>query len=143
MNSEVLTENWALWVAVVPALIAGQYVIRYLIRRTARGQLRQADKRHKQVSKAFANAKRFRAKAEARVEKLSGAASHVKPRVLQEAREALDDAIALQKIADDKLQVQANHVRRVIFEEFPPARHDKLRAQYLPQDVKDGRPFSF
>ena len=50
---------------------------------------------------------------------------------------------SLAKIADDKAQVQANHVRRVIFEEFPPSRHEKLRARYLPQDVADKRPFSF
>ena len=62
---------------------------------------------------------------------------------MSEAKEALQDALALEKIADDKAQVTANQVRRVIFEEFPPTRHEKLRRKYLPEDVRDNRPFSF
>ena len=70
-------------------------------------------------------------------------ADKVKPRVLQEARNALDDARALQRIMNDRAQVTRNLVRRAIFEEFPPSRHEKLRARYLPEDVESGRPFSF
>ena len=143
MNATELTENWALWAAAVPGLIVIVSVGRYLLRRTAGGRLRQVLKKQRQATKTVAKAHKLRAKAEARVRKLDARAQKVKPRILQEAREALEDALALQKIADDNALVQANHVRRVIFEEFPPARHEKLRAKYLPQDVEDGRPFTF
>jgi hypothetical protein len=62
---------------------------------------------------------------------------------LQEAKDAVDDANALQKILNDKVMVTENHVRRVIHDEFPPTEHDRLRRKYLPQDIKDERPFSF
>jgi len=41
------------------------------------------------------------------------------------------------------LLVTANKLRKTIFEEFPPARHEALRQRYLPGDAADGRPFSF
>lgn len=143
MNADAFSENWALWFAVVPGLIALVLILHYLAGRTARGRLRQVVKAHRRASRELAKTRRLCHQAEARLKKLSARAEKVKPRVLQEAREALQDARSLAKIADDKEQVQANHVRRVIFEEFPPTRHDKLRAKYLPQDIADKRPFSF
>ena len=65
------------------------------------------------------------------------------PMLVQEARDALQDARALQKIADDRLLVAENQVRRIIVEEFPPIKQLRLRRRYLPADVRDPRPFSF
>lgn len=143
MNADSLGENWALWLAVVPGLIVAVSVLRYLAGRTARGRLRKVLKEHRRATRDLAAARRLSEQAEARLRKLSARAEKVKPRVLEEAKEALDDARSLTKIAGDKVLVQANHVRRVIFEEFPPSKHDKLRAKYLPQDIADERPFSF
>ena len=74
---------------------------------------------------------------------MASRAGSIRPSSLQEAREKLEDAGALLKIARDRLMVAENQVRRVIFEEFPPARQESLRARYLPQDVVDKRPFTF
>ena len=70
-------------------------------------------------------------------------ADRVKPVDLEAARGALADAEALLRISSDKVLVEVNLLRKVIFEQFPPRRHEALRAQYLPDDVADGRPFSF
>lgn len=72
-----------------------------------------------------------------------GRAARVKPRVLQEAKEAVEDARAMTGILNDKLMVAENNVRRVILDEFPPVRHERMRDKYLPQDEKDTRPTSF
>ena len=93
--------------------------------------------------KALSSARKSLTSAVDRLEKLERRKEKVRPRVLQEAREAVEDARALEKIMDDRSQVTMNHLRRVIFEEFPPASHERMRAKYLPQDVEDGRPFSF
>ena len=67
----------------------------------------------------------------------------MKPRIIEEAKGRLADKELLAKRADDRAQVTANQLRKVIYEEFPPTRHETLRARYLPGDVADGRPFSF
>jgi hypothetical protein len=61
----------------------------------------------------------------------------------QTPREAVQDAEALLKIADDQVLIAENHVRKIIVEEFPPQRHDRMRSKYLPGDRRDARPFSF
>lgn len=86
---------------------------------------------------------RATAKAEKKLRGLLKRAERVIPRVLQEAKERVEDAQALQKILRDKVMVTENHVRRVIYDEFPPAAHERLRRKYLPQDIEDKRPFSF
>ncbi len=143
MNTSLILENWALWAAVLPAAIVLLAVIVTLYRRSARGQLSRAHRNYRAAEKMLANARKSAQAAGRRLEKLESRAEKVRPRTLQEAREALKDGRALEKIADDKAQVMMNHLRRVIFEEFPPARHERMRAKYLPQDVADGRPFSF
>ena len=97
----------------------------------------------RKARKELRKALRAQQKAEKRVQKLVQRAERVKPRVLQEAREAFEDAKALQKILHDKVMVTENHVRRVIYDEFPPTQHDRLRRKHLPQDIEDNRPFSF
>ena len=67
----------------------------------------------------------------------------MKPIRLQEATEAVQDAETLLKIADDQVLIAGNHVRKLIVEEFPPKRHDRMRSKYLPGEQKDDKPFSF
>jgi hypothetical protein len=134
MNIEALTSNWALIFAAVPALIAVILVLRFVLGRTASGQLRKMLKDHRVAQKRLAKARKLSQKTIARVEKLASREGQTKPRILQEAREAAEDARSLEKIADDQMQITANHVRRVIHEEFPPVRQEKLSKKYLPQD---------
>jgi hypothetical protein len=67
----------------------------------------------------------------------------VKPVRLQEARDAVQDAGALLKIAEDQVLIAENHVRKIIVEEFPPNRHERMRSRYLPGEREDGKPFTF
>jgi len=143
MNTAMLTDNWALWVAAIPGVVVVLSVAYLLLRQGAQGKLRQVVKAERSALHDLNNARNRTQKSEDRVRKLLEKSDNVKPRILQEAKDALADARALQKIADDKAQIATNHVRRVIFDEFPPSRHDKLRAKYLPGDVKQNRPFSF
>ena len=143
MNTTAFTEHWALWVAAIPGFVVVLSVVYLLLRQSSKGRLWRVVKAEKVAQRDLNNACNMTRKSEARVSELLKKAAAVKPRVLQEAKEALEDARTLQKIADDKAQVATNHVRRVIFDEFPPARHDQLRSRYLQGDVKDNRPFSF
>lgn len=143
MNTEALTDNWALWMAAIPGAFVVLAVIYLLFRQGAHGKLRKAVKIERAALKDLNHARNMTRRSEARVRQLLEKSDAVKPRLLQEAEGTLEDARALQKIADDKAQIATNHVRRVIFDEFSPSRHDKLRAKYLPGDVRDNRPFSF
>ena len=82
-------------------------------------------------------------RAKARLEGLAGRSESVKPVRLQEARDALQDAEALLKIARDHVLIAENHVRKIIVEEFPPKHHERLRRRCLPGEDDDSKPFSF
>jgi len=95
MNADMLTNNWALIFAVVPALIVVVVVLRYLIGRTGSGQLQQ---------------------------------------VVSGYRESLKEWKKAQIVTQhDRVLVAATHVRRVIHDEFPPIRQEKLRNKYLSE----------
>ena len=143
MTVDFLRHNWALVVAAALLLIIGVTTLVVLYRRSAAGQLSRTAKRAQQAHNNLAKAQKAVAAAEKRVSRLQKKAASVKPRVLQEAKEALQDAQALQKIAGDQILVANNHLRRVIYEEYPPARHEALRRKYLPDDKPDTKPFSF
>ena len=143
MNPQSLTENWALWAALLPATMAVAVVAWFVYRRSARGQLRAALKTHRTAELDLARASRSVRGLQGRLQRLMKKVGKVKPRRLQEARDELEDAQALERIMNDKVQVTRNLVRRAIFEEFPPAKHERLRAKYLPEDVESGRPFTF
>jgi hypothetical protein len=143
MTADALQQNWALWAATIPLIVVAVAVARSGWRRTAQGRLRAVLREHRSVLADAAKARRQRLRAEKRVRRLQRRADKVKPRVLAEARASLSDSEALARIADDRTQVAANQLRKVIYEEFPPTRHEALRARYLPADVADGRPFTF
>jgi hypothetical protein len=143
MDLNTLKSNWALVVATVIGGIIILIVLAQLIQRSAGGQLRKTvrdlNKAHQDEAKALRSAE----KAERIARRLHEKSDSVKPRHLQEAKEALEDARVLAKIANDKLLIAENHVRRVIHEEYPPRKQEKLRAKYLPTQERDKRPFSF
>lgn len=143
MNIDMLLQNWGLVVAGTLVLIVATIVITVLLRRSAGGQLRSAlatlDSCKREQDAAHSVAK----KTETKLVALQTRKDRVKPRVIEELRGLLSDKQALAKIADDQVLIAKNHVRRVIHDEFPPNQHDKMRARYLPDDVKDKRPFSF
>ena len=82
-------------------------------------------------------------RARSRLESLARRSESVKPSRLQAAQEAVQDAEALLKIASDQVLIAENQVRKIIVEEFPPKRHERMRRRYLPGDAEDGKPFTF
>lgn len=143
MNAELLQSNWAPIVASVVGIIIVLLAVLRIAGSSARGQLRRARKKLAAERAILQRANAVVAKAERQAGKLQQHANHVKPRLVQESKEALEDAKALAKIANDKVLIAENHVRRVILEEFPPSKHQRLRAKCLPETAPDKRPFSF
>jgi hypothetical protein len=75
-------------------------------------------------------------KAEKRLVKLRARADSVKPRHLQEAAEAVEDATALAKIANDQVMIAETRLRELILEEFPQNQHTALRARYFGDESR-------
>ena len=143
MDSELLKSNWALLVAVGIGLIIVLVVLLQLIRRSAWGQLRETRRTLAEARQDEARTLRAVEKAERIARRLHEQAEKTKPRHVQEAKEVLEDARMLAKIANDKVLIAENHVRRVIHEEYPPVQQERLRKKYLPEQAPDKRPFSF
>jgi septal ring factor EnvC (AmiA/AmiB activator) len=143
MNDTLLTGNWALVLAVVVASVAMIVVIAGVMRRSARGQLKRVRADFRKAQKSRDKAATTAEKLQRRLAKLGANADKVKPRLLQEAKDALQDARALEKIAHDRVLVAGNHLRRVINDEFPPAQQQKLRDRYMSVEERDKGPFSF
>lgn len=143
MDPEFLKSNWALLAAVGIGLIIVLIVLSQLIRRSAWGQLRATRRVLAKTRQGAARALRAVEKAERIAKRLQERAEHTKPRHVQEANGVLEDARMLAKIANDKVLIAENHVRRVIHEEYPPVQQERLRNKYLPEQATDKRPFSF
>jgi hypothetical protein len=143
MDIELLRENWGLVVATVLFVLLAAIFARAMYRQSAQGMLGIAQRKVRLLERQRDQLTRRAASAERRVAKLRAHQESVKPRAIAEASDALADAKALAKIADDQWLVAAQQLRRVIYEEFPPSRHDALREKYLPDDGPDKRPFSF
>jgi len=143
MTGGVFQQHWALWLAAAPLLIVTSSVIARVWRRSSRGRLGLALAEHRKALRAAAKAHRQHDGARASLDRLEKRAGKVKPRIVDEARGRLADQEMLARIADDRVQVTANQLRKVIYEEYPPNQHEALRKKYLPGDVADGRPFTF
>lgn len=143
MNLESLQSNWAGWLALAVLTLAIVLIIPILLKRTSRSKLNKVLSDMEATKKELRKIARAADKSEKKLQKMLANVERVKPRELQEAKDAVDDSKALTKILSDKMMVAQNHVRRVIYDEFPPARHDRMRAKYLPNDVKEERPFEF
>ncbi|MBT8098176.1 MAG: hypothetical protein KJO82_00430 [Gammaproteobacteria bacterium] len=143
MSVEFFRQNWALGIAAILLAVVAIIVVVTLYRRSATSQLSRTAKAARAARDKLAKAKKAADAAEKRARRLHDKASSVKPRLLQEAKEAMQDARALQKIAGDQVLVADNHLRRVIYEEYPPSRHESLRMKHLPDDKPNTNPFSF
>ena len=143
MNLESLQSDWAIWLALAILLIAAAMITPRLLKMTSRSKLSRVFADVKAARKELRKSVRAAKKAGKKFERLLARADRVKPRVLQEAKESVEDGRALAKILNDKVIVAETHVRRIIYDEFPPEKHEQMRAKYLPQDVIDDRPFSF
>lgn len=143
MTLELLQQYWALLIASVLGVAIALFVAYRLYCASARGQLLRTARSLATRQHTADRARRAVRDARARLEKLYANEASTKPRHLQEAADKLDDARALLKIAEDQALIAANHVRKIIVEEFPPKVHAKLRARYLPEPEPDGKPFTF
>ena len=143
MDWDILKSNWALAIAALLGIIILLITLARLFRRSAAGQLRKTVAALARARQDEAKTLKSVDKAERIARRLHENADRAKPRHLQEAKEALGDARALAKIANDKVLVAENHVRRVIHEEYPPRRQEALRHKHLPSQERDKRPFSF
>ena len=135
MNIESLQSDWAVWLALAAVIIAIAVLIPKLLKRTSRSKLKRVVADMNKARKELRKSNRTTRKAEKKARTLQARAERVKPRILQDAKEAFEDSQALEKILDDKVMVAENHVRRVIHDEFPPTEHERMREKYLPQDV--------
>ena len=138
-----MQQNWGLIVAASLLVLVGVSVIVTLFGRSAGARLRRQARELGRRRAALESARSGVKRRERKLAALQQRADCVAPRRLREAEESLEDARALAAIAHDQTLIAANLVRRLIFEEFPPTRHDRLRSRYLPGDDADGRPFSF
>ena len=142
MTLDYLSRNWAL----VAASVIGTAVLLFVVYRayqdSARGRLQGTIRQLRSREHDARAARRAVDKAHAGLDRLRAKADSAKPRRVQEASEALEDARALQKIADDQVLIARNHVRKIILEEYPPKRHEAMRTRYLGQDAGDQKPFT-
>ncbi len=143
MNLESLQSNWAIWLALAAILFAVAVLTPKLLKMTSRSKLKRVLENMKAARKELRKSTKSLRKKEKKLQKLLPRGDRVKPRVLKEAKEAVEDGRALAKILQDKVMVAETHVRRIIHDEFPPAQHDRLRDKYLAPEKEDKRPFSF
>ena len=143
MNVDLLRDNWALAIAAAIALAILLLGLLRALGASAPARLRKAaghlDRERARLRKAGAALER----AERRVQSLKARPENVKPRILQEAIGKAADQQALARIARDNVLIAEQRLRRIIHEEFAPAKQARLRARYLPDSPPDRRPFSF
>lgn len=142
MTIDYLARNWALVIASVLATAILLFVLFRVFQDSTRGRLRATVKQLRQREHAARTARKAVDKAVAKLDRLREKAAAVKPRHVQEASAALEDARALQKIADDQVLIARNHLRKLILEEYPPKRHQVMRDRYLGQETPDTKPFT-
>lgn len=82
-------------------------------------------------------------RAKRRLQRMQGKTQSVRPVRLAAARDDLSDAESLVKIAHDQVLVAENHVRRIIVEQFPPDKQEKLRARFRVDAAASNKPFTF
>jgi hypothetical protein len=143
MTKQFFIQNWALVAAIAAGGLAAFVALAAGVRHSAYGQLRRVRGNLKRAMRAHRTASNRTRKCEKRLRRLGANVASTKPRTVTEAKEAHEDALALEKIARDKVMIAMNHVRRVITEEFPPVAQERLRRKCLPADPEDKRPFSF
>lgn len=143
MNLQFVQQYWAVLAAGGLILALAPWLLFRAWGQTARGRLRARVRDLRRCEARHERLRRAADRMESKVRRLQARADAVPPRRLSEGGEALDDARALMKIAHDQVLVAQNLVRQVIVEEFPPKRHDALRARFLRDRQPDRKPFEF
>jgi hypothetical protein len=143
MTPALLQQHWAL----LGAGIVGGAALTFAAWRawldSPRGRLAAARRRLHGARAELRRRQKTLRRLSVRLAGLEKKAESVKPRRLEDTAAALQDAEALLKIAGDQVLIAENHVRRIIVEEFPPKRHERMRSKYLPPERHPGKPFSF
>jgi hypothetical protein len=88
-------------------------------------------------------ARRSLACARRRLDRLEARAARLKPAAMQAARDRAADLATLLKHAEERVTVAENHVRKVIVEEYPPVRQDRLLQKYVAGRFDQRLPFRF
>jgi hypothetical protein len=141
MTMDFLARNWSLVIASVLGTAVFLFVAFRVFQDSSRGRLRTHVTQVRQREAAAAAARKAVDKAAAKLNQLRAKSESVKPLRVKEASGSLEDARALQKIADDQVLVARNLLRKLILEEYPPKHHQKLRDRYLGQEKPDTVPF--
>jgi len=66
-------------------------------------------------------------------EKLRAKVQQISPKRMREAEERASDLITMLAHAKENVMVAENHVRRVLLEEYPPAKHRLMLDKFLPE----------
>lgn len=101
-----------------------------------RRELRYRLYRFRQAEKAAERARRAHTKLQSR-------AQHVRPKQLRAAAENAEDLQTLLRQAKEKVAIAENHVRRILLDEYPPAKQQRLLKKYLPEQGRKNTPFRF
>ncbi len=137
MSVEFLIRNWALVAASILGTGILMFVLLRLYRESDRGQLghrvRVLQGRYKDVARA----QKGLDMASERLDALRKNAPTVKPRHVEEAGEAIEDARMLLNNANDQVLIAEKDVRQLILDEYPPNQQDALRRKYLGADPGD------
>ncbi len=136
MNPEFLTRHWALVLAGILAVVITLFVVFRVWSDSAGGQLRAMHNALLRRRHELSRQQKVADKAEKKLAKLRARADSVKPRHLQEAAEALEDAADLAKIANDQVMIAETRLRELILEEFPQNQHIALRARYFGDESR-------
>ncbi len=136
MNLEFLTRHWALVLAGILAVVITLFVVFRVWSDSAGGQLRAMHNALLRRRQELSRHQKVADKAEKKLVKLRARADSVKPRHLQEAAEALEDAADLAKIANDQVMIAETRLRELILEEFPQNQHIALRARYFGDESR-------
>ena len=134
MSVDDLYQNWAIVVAAVLGTGILLFVIFRAFRDSVRGRLQAAVRQLRDRERDAQAAGKSVDKRVARLDRLTANADSVPPRLAQEASEFLEDARALQRIAEDQVLIVRNQLNLIITEEYPPKRHASMRSRYLRHD---------
>jgi hypothetical protein len=141
MTLEFLSRNWALLIASVLGGSLLLFVLWRLWLQSPRGRLNEARKHLRVRVRESTRAERALRRGSRALASLEERAASIRPSRLEAAREAVEDARALAKIAHDQVLIAENLIREVIVEEFPPRQHESLRRRYLRPDEERGKPY--
>ena len=140
---ERVIDNWALVAASVLVTALVVQAIFVVASRSPAARLRRAWSKLQERRQAAKAAARKAGRASRACARLQAKARSVRPVKLEQAQTALSDCEALLKIANDQVLVAENHVRRIIVEQFPPAKQARLRARYQVSESPGDKPFTF